>query len=283
MHPGWLVESAGMWGYHGAMLAESQRPFEAEAVHAYWLRSRLRFDAWNTMLRELSQQLNSTLRTHRVDAWSRWESLTQEVLLSEPLTRIAVAVAMRPEYRELDGESCAIMHNVFCCHRSLRYRCLKLTLDGMDVWGNSTERINRLRVYLEQWTDMLLGFFADPSTDNEIAHSLDRACEFAEDYSFRTLGSDAPTVWSLFLAGNRRWLEQHAICRIPFPELSQEVAQAALGMVHPTWFHSLRLPPSKLARRISEHMHFIEGSIDGLLDEDEPATAGASPAIGHRF
>lgn len=283
MHPGWLVESAGMWGYHGALLAQSQRPFEAEAVHAYWLRSRVRFHAWSTMLRDLSQQLDSPLRMRRIDAWTQWENLSREVLLAEPLSRIAAAVAMRPENREVDAESCAIMHNVFCCHRSLRYRCMKRMLDGMDVWGNSAERINRLRVYLEQWTDMLLGFFADPSTNHEVAHSFDRACEFAEDYSFRTLGSDASTVWSLFLAGNRRWLEQHAIGRIPFPELCHDVTQAALAMVHPAWFHSLGLLPSKIARRISEHMHFIDRSIDGLLNEDWTVATGASPATLSRL
>jgi hypothetical protein len=283
MHPGWLVESAGMWGYHSAMLAESKRPFETEAVHAYWLRTRVRFDAWNTLLRDLSQQLNSPLRMHRVDAWTQWECLTREVLLAEPLTRIAAAVAMRPENQAADGESCAILHNAFSCHRSLRCRCLKLTLDGMDVWGNSTERINRLRVYLEQWTDMLLGFFADPSTDHEVAHSPDRACEFAEDYSFRNLGSEASTVWSLFLAGNRRWLEQHALGRIPFPALCQEVARTAMGMVHSASFHSLGLPPSKLARRISEHLRFVDRAIDGLLDKDWPTTSAANRAIPSRY
>jgi hypothetical protein len=283
MHPGWLVESAGMWGYHGAMLAESQRPFEVEAVHAYWLRSRVRFDAWNAMLRDQVQRLNSPLQSHRADAWTQLETLIEEVLLAEPLTRISVAVSMRTERRETDSQCFAIMHNVFCCHRSIRHRCLKLTLDGMDIWGNSVERINRLRIYLEQWTDMLLGFFADPLTADDVAHSRDRVSEYAEDYSFRTLGNDASTVWSLFRTGNRRWLDQHATCRIPFPELSQEVANAALGMVHPLWFDSLGLLSSKLAHSISEHMQFIDRSIECLLDEDGLATSMIHTPVTARF
>lgn len=283
MNSGWLVETAGLWGYHSALLAESQSPFEKEAVHSYWLRSRLRFDAWSAMFRHHSQRLNSPLKSQRADAWTQLQTLIEEVLLSEPLTRISVAVAMRSENREVDSESFAIMHNVFCCHRSIRYQCLKLILDGMDVWGNSADRINRLRVYLEQWTDMLLGFFANPLTASDVAHSLDRASEFAEDYSFRSLGSDASTVWSLFRTGNRRWLDQHATCRIPFPNLSQEVANAAMGMVNPLWFHSLELMPSKLARNISEHLQYVDRSIDRLLDEDGLATLDFQTSIPSRF
>ena len=267
MHPRWLVESAGMWGYHGAMFAESQQPFEVSAVHAYWSSNRLRFDAWNGLLREHLPRFQSPVRSRRDEAWSQLVGLIEEVLLSEPLTRITVAVAMRLETREIDGESCAIMHNVFCSHLAFRHRCLKLALEGLDLRMEWANRINRLRVYLEQWTDMLLGFFSDMATAQEYAHSMERVAEYATEYGYRRLGNDAPMIWSLFLAGNRHWLDQYQPSAIPFQSLSQEVSHAALGMVHPGWFDSLGLLPSRLANSISQRLQFIDQTIESLIND----------------
>jgi hypothetical protein len=266
MEPGWLVESASLWGYHGAMLADSRQAFHPEAVNAYWLCNRTRFDAWTARLTQLKARMRSDIATRRAGAWSKAETLIEEVLMSEPLCRVCVAVATRLEHRQIDSDSRAILHNVFRSHQETRQRCLQWILDGLERGNESAERLNRIRAYLENWTDMLLGFFSDTRAAEEYCFSTSRVAEFSEEYGYRSLGSASSTVWSLLLAGNRKWLNNHCSMRSVFPKLGKRVCQAALGMVHPLWFDSLGLLPSKTSQSIAHSLNFVDRTVDSLVD-----------------
>jgi len=248
------------------MLVGSQHPLRVEAVQEYWLRNRVRMNAWNGMLTELALRISSPSGTRRAFGWQKMGSLIEEILLAEPLSRICVAVAKRLEDREIDADSCAIMHNVFSAHQEVRQRCLRWTLEGIDQGEASAHRLNRIRSYLEHWTDMLIGFFGDARTADEYAFSPDRVAEFAEDYSYRSLGDAAPTVWSLLLAGNRKWVSTHCSTETVFPKLSRDVCQAALGMVHPAWFDSLGLLPSRTAQHINHGLNSLDKTLESLMD-----------------
>ncbi len=266
MNPGWLVESASLWGYHGAMLAETRQALRIESVQAYWVSNRVRFDAWNAMMTRLKPFLSSTNTSLRTQAWSQTGQLVEEVLMSEPLSRICVAVAARLEDRHVDEDSRAILHNIFASHQDIRKRCLQWTLEGIDAGIETASRANRVRAYLEHWTDLLLGFFSDPYSANEYAFSPERVDEFAEDYNYRRLGDASETVWTLLLAGNRKWLSTHGATQVPHPELGRDVCQAALGMVHPAWFDSLGLLPSKAAQSIAQSLHMVDRTLESLVD-----------------
>jgi hypothetical protein len=266
MNPGWLVESASLWGFHGSMMAESQRPLRPEAVQEYWLRNRVRFDTWSQLMTELDPWLSSYLPSARATAWKRCAVLIEEVLMAEPLVRVCVAVAKHLEEREVDGDSRAILHNVFSNHLEIRKRALEWILQGVDSGVADAHRLNRLRCYLEHWTDLLLGFFASRGSSDKYAFCSERVSDFASEYGHRSLGNASETVWSLLLAGNRHWIRKHGSAEMLYPELGRSVVSAALGMVHPVWFDSLGLLPSRAAQKVAHSINYVDRTVESLVD-----------------
>lgn len=266
MHSGWLVEIASMWGYHGASIVSANKALTRDAVNDYWMKNRIRFDSWNFALTKSKAQLSSPSTGIRVRAWQRIRSLVEEVLLAEPLTRVCVAVATPLENSCADSDSRAILHNVFQSHQEVRTRCLELILDGIDRGIEEARELNRLRHYLEHWTDLLIGYFADESTGAQYAFSVDRMQEFAEDYSYRMLGNDSHVVWSLLMASNRNWLDKH--CTLPpmHPRANSAICKAALGMLNPDWFDSVGYWRTKTAQNIEQALTQADETVARLAD-----------------
>jgi hypothetical protein len=248
------------------MMAETREPLQNAAVQEYWLRNRVRFDAWNECFARITPWLESPHSSRRAIAWKRAGELMEEVLMAEPLARVSAAVAMQLEDRQVDDDSHAILHNVYSTHLDLRKRSLKWILEGIDSGVAEANQLNRLRSYLEHWSDMLLGFFAGPDACERYAFCNERVAEFAEEYGHRRLGDASETVWSLLLAGNRNWIRKHVSSEVLNPTLSRDVIQAALGMVHPTWFDSLGLLPSRAAQKVAHGLHLVDRTMESLID-----------------
>lgn len=267
MQSGWLVEMAGLWGYHGTSLIGERQPLPSEAVNEYWLRSRIRFDGWNAMLSQFRAQTLSMSVGRRVHAWDKISSVVEEVLLAEPLTRVCAAVAAQLEERQIDNDARAILHNVLSSHSEVRNRCLRIILDGVERGLAEGEELNRLRHYLEHWTDMLIGYFAHSPLGAEYAFSVKRMEEFAEDYSERMLGSHAKVVWSLLQSGCRTWLEKHCRREPVSARMNQRICEAAIGMIHPHLFDSLGCIRSRLIQSIEHGIDHAEETVESLRSD----------------
>ncbi len=266
MHSGWLVEMAGLWGYHGATLSCERQALPVEAVNEYWLRSRIRFDGWNAMLSNLRTQTLSLSIARRVRAWQRLRSVIEEILLAEPLTRVCVAVAAQLEEKQVDCDSRSILHNVLSTHCEVRNRCLTIILEGVERGISDAEELNRLRHYLEHWTDMLLGYFAHSSSGAQYSFSVSRMEDFAEDYSQRTLGNDSKVVWSLLQASCRAWLDEHCDHPPVSPRMNHRICEAAIGMIHPHLFDSLGCMRSRLIQSIEHGIDHADATVASLDD-----------------
>ena len=267
MHAGWLVEMASLWAFHASTLAYQREPLSTEAVNEYWLRNRVRFDGWNTLLSRLRSQTLSLSVAKRVRAWDKLCSLIEEVLLSEPLARVSAAFAAELEERQIDNDSHSILHNVYAAHSEVRNRCLKIILEGIERGLEEADELNRLRHYLEHWTDMLLGYFLEfrrrssssqagrPSLGAQYAFSISRVEDFAEDFGQSSLGRNATMVWTLQLAGCRQWLDENCRTSVLSPKMHQRIAEASIGMIKPSAFDSLGCLRSRL-------IHSIQYGID---------------------
>ena len=264
MHSGWLVEMAGVWGYHGATLVCERDALPVEAVNEYWLRSRIRFDGWNAMLSNLRAQTLSMSIGRRVRAWHKLRSVIEEILLAEPLTRVCVAVAAQLEERQVDSDSRSILHNVLTTHCDVRNRCLRIILEGVERGIEEAEELNRLRHYLEHWTDMLLGYFAHSSSGAQYAFSISRMEEFADDYSQRMLGEESRVVWSLLQASCRAWLDEHCNHSPVSPRMNQRICEAAIGMIHPHLFDSLGCMRTRLIQSIEHGIDHADETVASL-------------------
>jgi len=267
MHSGWLVEMAGLWGYHGSTLVCERAALPVEAVNEYWLRSRLRFDGWAAMLSNHRAQTSSLSIARRVRGWQKLRSVIEEILLAEPLTRVCVAVAALLEERQVDCDSRAILHNVLTTHGEVRNRCLKIILEGVERGIAEADELNRLRHYLEHWTDLLLGYFANSTLGAQYSFSESRMERFAEDYSERMLGSQSKVVWSLLQSSCRAWLNEH--CNRPpvSPRMNQRICEAAIGMIHPHLFDSLGCMRSRLIQSIEHGIDHADETVASIQND----------------
>jgi hypothetical protein len=252
MNSSWLVEIASMWAYHASARVEENCPFPREAVHEYWLQNRLRFDSWNTMLSSHERAIHSESIAKRVRGWQKLRRVIEEVLLSEPLTRVTAAIATRLESRQIDHDSRAILHNVFSTHQEVRNRCLRSIAQGIQRGIGEADELNSLRHYLEHWTDMLLGYFSNKDHAIPYAHCMDRVDEFSSDYGERKLGDQSQIIWTLLIASCREWLNKHVNHEPVSPRSNHQISQCSLGMIHPDLFDSMGLMRSHLVQRIEK-------------------------------
>lgn len=264
MHSGWLVEMASVWGYHGATLVCQRQAMPVAAVNEYWVKNRVRFDGWNSMLTRLGARTVSLSVASRVRAWEKLQSLIEEILLAEPLARVCVAVAAQLEERQVDGDARAILHNVYTSHCEVRNRCLKIILEGIDHGVEETIALNRLRHYLEHWTDLLLGYFCHSTLGAEYAFSTSRMAEFSDDYSLPSLGSQSQMVWSLQLAGCRTWLNNHCRYAPTSPGINGRICEAAMGMIQHEAFDSLGCVRSRLIQSIEYGIDHADQTLENL-------------------
>jgi hypothetical protein len=276
MHAGWLVDMASLWAFHASTLIHQREPMSTEAVNEYWIRNRVRFDGWNAMLSRLRSQTLSLSVAKRVRAWDKLCSLIEEVLLSEPLARVSAAFAAELEERQIDNDSHSILHNVFAAHSEVRHRCLKIILEGIERGLEEAEELNRLRHYLEHWNDMLLGYFLEcrrqdsssrsgrPCLGTQYAFSISRVEGFAEDFGQSTLGSHATMVWTLQLAGCRKWLDEHCRTSVLSPKMHQRIGEASIGMIKPSAFDSLGCLRSRLIQSIEYGIDHADETIAKL-------------------
>ncbi|MEQ1830205.1 MAG: hypothetical protein ABL921_29880 [Pirellula sp.] len=264
MHSGWLVETASLWGYHGSTLVGLRQALPVEAVNEYWVRNRVRFDGWNSLLTRLGAQSISMSVARRLRAWDRLQGLIEEVLLAEPLARICVAVAAHLEERQIDGDARAILHNVYSSHCEVRNRCLKIIVDGLDKGLAAANSLNRTRHYLEHWTDMLLGYFANSAISAEYAFSNSRMEEFAADYGTCSIASQMQVVWSLQLASCRDWVAKHCKHPATSPRMNQRICEAAMGMIHHQSFDSLGCLRTRYIQSIENGINHADKTLASL-------------------
>ncbi len=267
MHSSWLVETASLWAYHGSTIIECNESLPPESVSQYWLRNRTRFDVWNGMLTALQPQLTSASAARRIRAWHKQRVLVEEILLAEPLSRVCVAIASNLESRGIDSDARSILHNVFQSHAEVRNRVLRIIVKGIDQGIEEADELNRIRHYLEHWTDMLLGYFANQQTASEYAFSVSRVEDFADDYGQRMLGPQSEIVWSLLMASSRAWLDRHCNHDPTYPTLNYRVCQAAMGMIHPEWFDSLGYWRSKTIQSIEHGINQAQATVESLSDD----------------
>jgi hypothetical protein len=267
MHSGWLVELASLWAHHSSTLVEQQMPMPGEAVNEYWIRSRVRLDGWHSWITRLKSQAVSMSMGRRIQAWDRLVGVVEEVLLTEPLTRVSVAVAAALERRRIDFDSHSIMHSVHTSHLEVRNRALKIIVEGIDSGIPEAEELNRLRHYLEHWTDLLLGYFSYCETSAKYAFSTSRMEDFAQDYSQPSLGTHTNAVWSLQQAACREWIDRHCNRPAISPRMNQRICEAALAMIRPESFDSLGCMQSRLIQSIEHGIEMAGQTIERLRSD----------------
>ena len=179
MHARRLAELAAWIAVEASTPVAGSKEFTAASAQAYWTASKCRLERWNIALKVFSQDLSNEAAHH--NPWPAIRVVTEEILMSEVLTRVWSAVLTDYDRSQGTQELCGIAHSVFIGHMETRNRALRLLLQCADSEIDVARQLDQVRRHLERWTDLLLSHIANQKNASRFAHETARVAEFSRD------------------------------------------------------------------------------------------------------
>jgi hypothetical protein len=131
-------------------------PPAGSAPQGYWLTTQFRHEEWMRQLALHRDSIQQPGLSRRLRNWTAILPVLQEILLSEPLSRVVAYHAAVLELFGLDREFSPLATSALATHIEARNRCLHLIVFGQGMPVEDAVRLNRLRRSLERYTDELL-------------------------------------------------------------------------------------------------------------------------------
>lgn len=156
MHAVDLADLAGTFVRGTPVLYALQLASSRQAAQEYWLTSRYRHENW---MHEMSLHRDSIARTgtsRRARLWQEILPIFQEILLSEPLSRVIAYHAAALDEKSIDHEFSPLANSSLAAHVEARNRCLHAIVFGHGLPVENAVSLNRLRRIMESFTDSLL-------------------------------------------------------------------------------------------------------------------------------
>lgn len=224
-----------------------------EQVELFLASCKIRAQSWTNRLDDLKINkwnpigmiAGSSTPDHRQDA-------IRDILVWEPLVRLLACTANAIRAGEIRQAIHPILHEAFVSIRQARCIALEQLIHEFDrgaVWARS---INRMRIVLEQWTDMLLGI-ASAKQHTPIASlaAYGFQKERIQEFAYETIESGrklSPMLEDWFMVqGIRRTLRSFGPSYSLHPDLDVQLRYLAKGLLSPSSFrdeclnHSLQL------------------------------------------
>ena len=240
MHATQLAQIAASFATMSHALTGDPPHTLGDTAHGYWLASRFRCDAWHQRISTHRSAIEHCGTSQRKRLWREILPTLQEILVSEPLSRIIAYLAGWMEKRKADSDWGALAHSVLSNHVDARHRCLNLMVFGHGLSVESAVGLNRLRRVLEYFNDQLLGSLPPQATLDTYAFEpklvASVQCEFR---LYPVLGPlRSVRIMSLAMAVKQLLSSDHR-AQSANPQLNESIAEAALAMWPPAAFDSL--------------------------------------------
>lgn len=292
MHAVQLADLAAILALHGPSLLFRRELISEEALQAYWNASRSRSESWKRRLGEYQQRERGGGSTELQAWWKEHDALLEEILLSEPLTRIYAALAASLDCNRDDEPISPITHSVFLHHLEARNRVLQLMIYGRGSSVEAAVRLNRLRTAVERWCDALLGRLgSNPEPSHPLPqnsqqqepaqpwqrYAIDpaRARGFADEARQLPEGTARDTAGWLLTAAMRETLSRRSQSQAASPEANQQVSDAVLMCLRPDLFDSVGVLKSLWLHRLQRGAE----QADRVLGELAGSDINAGPTL----
>ncbi len=239
MHAKHLVQLAIQLTSAGNALTHSHVQAAGDAAHAYWLANRFRCDAWHERISAHRTAIEKVGTSRRARLWAEMVPTLEEILISEPLTRIVAYIASHLERRRADADWGPLSHSVLDSHIEARHRCLNLMVFGYGFPVERAVRLNRLRRLLEAFNDRLIGCLPALSGLDRYAFEVRAVANAQLESRLQALTSRSVDVHLQSLSASlgstvKTEYEQ----RSPNSQFNQRIAEAALAMLPEDVFDS---------------------------------------------
>jgi hypothetical protein len=272
MHACDLLELAVTVATHGNLLIETSPVLSQAGLENYWAATKARHQRWSLELKSYSLAVASGTQPAQAK-WPLARATMEEILLTETLTRVWCAVLKKHDGRLGRGESEPIGQSILSSHIEARHRVMTLLLHGPSVSTTAAVELNRLRLRIERWTDMLIASVLHGDELYSLAFDAERAAEFSEEYHAPAEGSFRHQAWQLTLAAIRaafRPLRQAA--QTENTDLNAQIAAAILACFPSEAFDATGVLRSLWVVRLTNGTSDTAGLIDELMRLDAPGT-----------
>ncbi|MGE3779086.1 MAG: hypothetical protein AB7F89_18010, partial [Pirellulaceae bacterium] len=248
-----LAQLATLVAAQGQSIMSSRTRLPDPALDVYWTASKCRQDRWSRTLRTLAVAPATRLpyrceESLRVKA----ESVLEEVLVTETLTRVWAAICQGLDRRRGRDEASPIAGSVLAGHFEARNRVLNLMVYGYGIGVEDAVELNRCRLRVERWTDMLLAFLSHSDDVTSYAFDMARVREWARIVGVGVAvehGKPFPPLTAATLAGVPR--DSRHLPTTANEDLNQRIACSILGCLPVNLFESTGTPLSALRRSLT--------------------------------
>ncbi len=216
-----------------------------QAPEDYWLAARYRHENW---MHDLSLHRDAISRpgiSRRTRQWQEILPILQEILLSEPLSRVVGYHAEVLDELGIDHDFAPLANSSLAAHVEARNRCLHLIVFGQGLPVESAVSLNRLRRTLECFTDNLLSCL--PPVDYCGLYCFDPSQVADRQIEFTTpIGRSTWTTLQTLCSADELWHSiRHGVdWRSGSPRLNYQLSQHVLRLNSAQSFDSFGVPHS---------------------------------------
>lgn len=263
MHACDLVQLAAALSSNGRAFAENAAVISPTGLEEYWAASRCRLDRWSRTLKAFTAAIHNS----RAEAKSQWPAVKpviEEILLSEILTRVWSGVLYLHDKRNSSREADPVARSVMMGHLEARHRALTLLLYGPGVGTVAAVELNRLRMRVERWIDMLIGGLMQNEDLIEFAIDPERSRDFAEDFRERREQPFARHAWELTLASLSAAFRSLQTVASPNADVNARIASAIMACLPAEIFDATGVLKSLWVARLANVANDAEGMIEEL-------------------
>jgi hypothetical protein len=280
MHAAELLDLASILALHGPSLLYRRELIPPVALQEYWTASRSRFDAWHEWIANHREATAAEPLASLFGSGVPQSGIVEEVLLSEPLTRVYAALGAALDEQRHDEEISPVTHSVYLSHLETRSRVLRLMLDSRRLTLDQAVQLNKLRATAERWCDALLGQLGSEHLEAAHRYGFDppRVTAFAEDVRQLPAGAARETAAWLTSVAMRDSLLRRSHGRPVFPAANRLVADAVLLSLRPDLFDSVGRCKSLWLHRLEKGAEQADRVLDSLAQAD---ISGASILWGY--
>jgi hypothetical protein len=269
MRPSEIVELAALVATHGRLLIHAGGPIPLSNLERYWTASKYRADAWSRALKRHATTSDDSRQQAALRGLSSVESVVEEILAADVLTRVWTAVLCGHDRARGMDEVEPIGRSVFISHMEARQRALNLVLHAPGVSVEQAVALNRLRQRTERWIDLLLGRVMLDYDASEFAVDPARAQEFCRDLREHAQPQSSQ-AWNLLLSSLRMAFRGSTADACPSAGLNEQIAGSILGCFQPEMFDSTGLFRSLWTVRLLNATSDAHGMIETLFHPEPP-------------
>ncbi|MDG2012647.1 MAG: hypothetical protein P8J33_04030 [Pirellulaceae bacterium] len=271
MHATQLAEIGGWLSISSDLFIREGQQANLKSAMRYWAASKCRLQRWQAALKVFEDDFANPCEMH--DPWHAVETVVQEILVSEVLTRIWTAVLVQHDRVLAHQELQSIGHSVFIGHLEARNRALRLLLKNRPVNQAAFDRVDEIRRRMERWIDLLLSRVTDLEVAIQFGFEESRIRDFAAD---RPMENDEQLQQArkLLLASLSASLKRGIKTWTANPDLNREIAAGVLACVPSDRFDSVGLPKTITLMQMEQIHNDTHEMVTNLIDNEDQFALG---------